>query len=575
MDVVLGQFDGVTTMRPLPLAAGLLVASARRQPALADTCFRILTQRLEPEAQAARIGTPAVLGLSLYAWNERYALAVAAAVRRASPRTLVVVGGPSVPRRPDALEAFMAAHEAVDAAVLGEGELSFTELLLAVQAGATRAALARDAIAGTVLRHGGAASSLIWGPQRERLSGDGFAATGSPYLDGTFDTFIDSGEAGPAQGLSCVFETNRGCPFACTFCDWGQATQSRVNELPLERVMAELRWAAQRRFPYFYLIDANFGIRRRDTEIVAGMAALHAETGCPAYVHFHLTKNATERNLGNVLALRRAGIATQVALSMQDIDTRVLRAIRRDNIRPERAFALREASHHEGLPTSNELLLGLPEQTGASVRSGIVAALTPFPADSFFLYPTRLLPNAELDAPEQHQRHGLVTACVPVLPADPDEPHPEPEFERVVVGTRTLPPAQWREAFVFAHALAALHNQRLAPCTLHVLVWHLRRDAAGFVDALLAAWPPWRQLLGEFADALAGGRAGGLAGAAGAVPTQARPHRGRRRAGAAGARHVLCGTARSRARLGRRRRRRSHLDRGRSGVRHRGAGPQR
>ena len=82
-------------------------------------------------------------------------------------------------------------------------------------------------------------------------------AIGSPYLDGTFDALVARGEIGPIT--TAVLETNRGCPFACTFCDRGQATQSRVHELPGERVTHELTWLAERGVPYLYLVDANFG----------------------------------------------------------------------------------------------------------------------------------------------------------------------------------------------------------------------------------------------------------------------------------------------------------------------------
>src|SRR5207249_3335903 len=157
--------------------------------------------------------------------------------------------------------------------------------------------------------------------------------------------------------------TNRGCPFACTFCDWGQAIESRVNELPIERVLADLRWGAARGLPYFYFIDANFGIRQRDVDITRAVGALAVETGFPRFVFFHLTKNATERNLRTVEILREHHVDTTVALSMQDFEPDVLLAIRRDNIRPEDALALRARSHARGLPTMNELLLGLPAQT--------------------------------------------------------------------------------------------------------------------------------------------------------------------------------------------------------------------
>ena len=66
----------------------------------------------------------------------------------------------------------------------------------------------------------------------------------------------------------------RGCPFRCTFCDWGQATHSRVHELPGARVERELAWLAERKVPYLYLVDANFGIRRRDEDITRATGEL-------------------------------------------------------------------------------------------------------------------------------------------------------------------------------------------------------------------------------------------------------------------------------------------------------------
>ena len=37
-----------------------------------------------------------------------------------------------------------------------------------------------------------------------------------------------------------TLETNRGCPFACTFCDWGGLTYSKLKKFPEEKVLQEL-----------------------------------------------------------------------------------------------------------------------------------------------------------------------------------------------------------------------------------------------------------------------------------------------------------------------------------------------
>ena len=54
----------------------------------------------------------------------------------------------------------------------------------------------------------------------------------SAVLLGIYDGFIPAG-GGPG-GLN--LETNRGCPYGCTFCDWGSATLSRIRKFDLDRV---------------------------------------------------------------------------------------------------------------------------------------------------------------------------------------------------------------------------------------------------------------------------------------------------------------------------------------------------
>ena len=464
------QFDGAL-LPALPLAAGLVVAAARSDPALDDRFdFAVHTDRVDAGAAAARLEGARVAAFSGYSWNWRYSLAVGRRLREIDPPALIVFGGPCVPRRPERVRTFLAEHPYVDVLVRGEGEVPFRELLRAIAAGEPL-----DAVPSLAFRRPD--GSVCETAPAPRLSD--FSGLGSPYLDGTFDALL-ARSGGPPR--TAVLETNRGCPFACTFCDWGQAIQSRVNELPLDRVFAELDWIARRGIPYLYIVDANFGIRPRDPQITRRIGALYRSYGAPAFCHFHLTKNATERNLETVLLLREAGVGCQVALSEQDTDPHVLAAVRRENIRPERSRALRHSMSERGIPTFNELLLGLPGQSLESVRRTLAGAVSPFPGDSFFLYPVRLLENAELASPEQVEQHGLVT--VPVVTA---EGGGVAETEEVVVATRTLEPADWRKAWRFGQLLGAAVNLRL----LHLLVHHVAftrgEDLAGFVDLLLAA----------------------------------------------------------------------------------------
>ncbi len=499
MKALVHQFDGVSTLDTLPLAAGLLVASARKDGRVArEAALAIRTRRVEPDAALERAD---VLAFSTYVWNERYSLEVA---RRAKERfgAFVVFGGPSVPRKPERAAAFLREHGFVDALVFGEGEIAFRELLRALLDGS-----ALGEIRGLALRAPSRPEGAVLTAPRERIAD--FEETGSPYLDGTFDDF-------PATGAA-ILETNRGCPFACTFCDWGQATSSRVLELPLQRLHGELEFIARRRIPYLYIVDANYGMRRRDLELVREMGRIKARTGFPQYVFFHLTKNATERHLEIVTALRDAGIGTHLALSAQDFEERVLLAVKRENIRLDRALTLRRICHERGIPTFNELILGLPEQTYHSFAEGMAKAVTPYPLDGFNLYLARLLENAEMASAEQRALHAIETRKVLIASFHRDARRtPVPEMEEVVVGTRTLPQQDWRRAFKLGFFLAAAHNLRILDVVLQISRRCAGVDLRDFVEKLLAraARAPPASALGrveavleQHADAILAGEA--------------------------------------------------------------------
>jgi hypothetical protein len=467
--VVVCQFDGVDVLRTLPLAAGLLVAAARADSTLRSAFdFTIDTDRRAPDIAAQRLAGARVAAFSGYSWNWRLSLAVARSLRALDPDVFVVLGGPCVPRRSERAAAFLTEHRYVDALVIGEGELPFRGLLTSLLEG-----VGLHDVPSLFFR--APDSALVTTEPAMRLRD--YASLGSPYLDGTFDALI---EHTPVQ--AAIVETNRGCPFTCTFCDWGQAVHTRVHELPIERVHAELEWIARRGLPYVYIADANFGIRPRDRGIVQHLGELRRVHDAPVACYFHLTKNATERNLATVAALHAAGVGCQVVISMQDTDPTVLAAVRRSNILPDRALAMRGACNAQGIPTLNELLLGLPGQTLASLRTTLTGAVSPYPGDSFFIYPLRLLENAELGSPEERARHGLITRAV--ITGAHDEVN---ETEDLVIATDTLPHVDWRRAWRFAQVLSAIYNLRL----LHLLVHHVRftrrEDLAAFIDHVLDA----------------------------------------------------------------------------------------
>jgi radical SAM superfamily enzyme YgiQ (UPF0313 family) len=471
MKVVLSQFEGIDNTPGLPLASGCLIASARRDPRLGGARFSIEVERKAIEPVVRGYGNPDVLGFSLYPWNAVYSLEVARAARLLYPDALIVAGGPSVPRRPASAGRFLDENPALDVLVFAEGEVAFRELLVAQAQGT-----GFESIGGIAFRRRGADGHVFTAPPVRILD---LRETASPYLDGTFDELVATKRA---RFSTALLETNRGCPFSCTFCDW--SLTKHVEEFPLERIEAELEWIARNGFNHVILTDANFGIRKRDHDIARTLASVKARTGRPTLCYFYLTKNDHRANLETIEILHAAGIGCCVGLAVQDFDDGVLEAVKRDNIQSGESLRLREICAGRGIPTLNELILGLPRQTYASFARSVVLAMPGYPRHSFVIYQCRLLDNTDMASPEERERFGIETRrCRWRSPATSWDPIVD-EVQELVVATRDMPIEDWRRTYRFTYLASAAYNARLLRVVLQYLAEELGVDLAEYLAHL-------------------------------------------------------------------------------------------
>ena len=321
-----------------------------------------------------------------------------------NPALVVVHGGPSSPKYEADIERFLDTHAPV-AHVLarGEGERTLCELLTVLATAATGPGTldgeALATVAGITYRDP-RTGLTVRTVDRERIAD--LDDLPSPYLTGEFDHIPPS-----AWNVSVAIETNRGCPYGCTFCDWGSATLSRIRKFSLERVTREVEWVAARQIPSIQLTDANFGIMARDVETAAAIAAASERTHFPESLIFCPAKNTTKHLSKIIDILADAAIASVAALGVQTTDPTTLEAIDRTNIAVDGYVALAAEHRRRGHALQGELLLGLPEQTYASYR-----------ADLQFMFdheiPVRtwsvqLLPNAPMSEPGYRARHRIET----------------------------------------------------------------------------------------------------------------------------------------------------------------------
>jgi radical SAM superfamily enzyme YgiQ (UPF0313 family) len=436
-------------MNYLPYSIGLLQAYVQKY-AVDPSVYDFLLQVHKPIslAQARWFFREAdLVGFSTYMWNVKRTLAIAKELKDNQPNVLIVLGGPQVP---DQAEAFLRQNPFIDLCVHGEGEATFLQILEKL-------------------------SSRDWNdiPGISYLDQDEFVhhpiaprikdinTIPSPYLSGVFDPLIKS-QLKPVN-WSGMWESNRGCPFSCTFCDWGSAVQSKVYSFDLERLYAEIDWFVKHQLEFVFCCDANFGILPRDIHLAEYLAETKREWGYPKLMSFQNAKNATERVYQIQTLLYGSGLNSEVTLSMQSVDAQTLASIRRENISSEFYQELLRRFTRDGIMTYTDIIVGLPGESYDTFANGIETLLKQGQHSCIKFHNLSILPNAEMAAPAYLEKYGLLTVEVPLANV-----HRKPEntldgieeSQELVIGSATMPPEDWRKTRVFAWVTSLFHFRK-------------------------------------------------------------------------------------------------------------------
>ena len=216
----------------LPYSVGMLWAYARTMTKIDQNIENkgFVIVREHPNDIVARLENPRIAVFSTYIWNFELSASVARLIKQHYPDCLVVFGGPQVPN-PDRLGTFFEQYPFIDIAVHGEGEVTFSELLLAYIDGTDF-----QKVPGLTYR-GFTTESRPRTPDLNIFP--------SPYLTGEFDPLF----ALPYQ-FNAVWETNRGCPYRCTFCDWGSLTAQKIFQFDENRLAKEMEYFAQKKISH-------------------------------------------------------------------------------------------------------------------------------------------------------------------------------------------------------------------------------------------------------------------------------------------------------------------------------------
>ena len=401
---------------------------------------------------------PYLVGLSCYVLSMEFNKALAQKIKEKYPSCLIVMGGHSI--SPDARE--MEKYPYIDFITHGEGEVPTKELLLALAQGT-----ALEDVKGISFRKNGQVFTNEPAPVCD------ISDFPSPYLEGYFDEILKD----KSIKYSLIWETNRGCPNRCAYCDWG-VLKSKVRMFPMERLKAEIKWMADNEIEYIYCSDANFGLFDRDEEITDLMIASKRATGYPEKFKTNFTKNRDEFVFKLSCKMFDEGLGKSPTLSFQTMSPQALKNIGRTNMSLEHFRNLMQMYTNRGIMAYSELILGLPGETYESFAEGIETLFNCGQHKSVIVYPCELLPNSQLGSKESVENYRI-RVCRTEFRQHHSAVDPEAvsEYSDNIISTYSMTLEEWKRSYIFALYAQGFHTMCL---TMMIAVYLCNEKGIGY-----------------------------------------------------------------------------------------------
>jgi tRNA A37 methylthiotransferase MiaB len=327
-----------------------------------------------PRAHAAiDAGLSPLVGFSIYTWNAEHFLEAIKHVRRSCPGITIVVGGPHVQRAKDFLYA-----DGIDVVVLAEGEATFQELLDCD----TRAQW--SGVQGLAFLDG---ERCVETPSRERFKD-------LDVLPSALDVLELRDQDGRPRYPRVAYETSRGCPFKCAFCEWGTgAIGTKMYQHSVARIRSDFERLIEGGVQDIWLCDSNFGALAEDLDKAKIIVELRERTGRPSTFATSWSKTHNDRVQEIVLLLHQHGLLQHYNLALQTLTPLALQLSNRKNMKSNRYEPIAKAMAEEGVQIATELIWGLPGDNLAEFEQNLDRLISVFTNINIFGY--TLLPGTE------------------------------------------------------------------------------------------------------------------------------------------------------------------------------------
>ena len=409
---------------------------------------------LERAHDALKQGIQPIAGFSVYTWNAEVFLETTRNLKQRCPELVVVAGGPHVQNAEDYLYT-----DGIDVVVLGEGEQTFQELLDCKNRSDWRS------IKGLAfLEHGKVVKTEA--RERTKLLDD---------LPSALEVVPLTDSDGEPLYKCVAYETTRGCPFKCSFCEWGTgAIGTKMFQHSLDRIRSDLEKLVAGGIRDIWLCDSNFGALREDLDKAKIILDLKERTGRPAALFASWSKNHNQRVQQIALLLQRNGLLTQYVLSLQTLTPLALKLSNRQNMRNNEYEPIVKRMTEEKVPIHAELIWGLPGDNRKDFEANLDHLCSVFP--HIYIHGYTMLPGTEFfDRRDEYE--------VETIPVD-GYGKAKGEY---VIGCHTFSREEGLEGYFSITAYMMLVRGHIMPLTIRFLALSEHAPISGLLRAALRA----------------------------------------------------------------------------------------
>src|SRR4051812_17878558 len=304
---------------------------------------------------------PDLVGLSVMTFQRKTALRIIELIRSQKPDVLVAVGGydPSLASDP-----YMAPDAGVDFIIRGEGDVTFRELVRALdEKKSVGKILGLSYFAGSEWKHNldrvvhSLEDGEIRPPNRNARAIHGYTFLGKQ---------VD------------VIETSRGCTFDCSFCSIIEMRGRNFHTYSFDRVLADIRDAREHGARAIFIVDDNITLNVHRFEALC-RAIVEAKLNDIEYLVQAMTSAIANHGASLAPLMREAGFR-YVFLGIENIlegDLKFLRASAKNTARDKgknignATLQAIDYIHQNRMQVVGGLIVGSPDDTRESIESNL------------------------------------------------------------------------------------------------------------------------------------------------------------------------------------------------------------